>query len=111
MADLITTKNKYGVDIVKCCASCKHNIGAASEFTRVCDDGEGIVKPNSLCAHWMMKQNLEKAGKGGGGIKKKHYLEWLLNYKQPENPKLHVSLEDRQIEYEHQFGSRYLIEH
>ena len=107
MAEIVTVKNKYNIEIVKCCASCIHNIGAVTDTTRMCNDGEEVVKPHSLCGNWKMKPNLDRAGKGGGSVKKRHYLEWLRDYSNPMN--LNSTLEDRQIEYEKQYGSRYLF--
>lgn len=112
-----TVKNKYGTDIVKCCASCMHNTGPSGEYTRICNAGEGIVKIDSYCTQWEMKRRLSKdsrimdldaVGKGDGKIKKKKYLDFLLNYTQSEDPKQHKSVSEIREEYEARYGSVYL---
>ena len=107
MADLLTIKNKYNIDIVMCCASCKRNMGAKTENTRVCEISKLPVKPSHFCSSWRMREALDNAGKGGGTIKKKHYLEWLKDYQNPAA--LTLCLEDRITEYERQYGSRYVV--
>lgn len=102
-------KNEFGVNIVKCCASCKHK-----EFgktgTRVCTNGEGEVKPSYLCSDWEMSERLAKAGKGGGPVKKARYLQYVLNYEQPKEPQYHVPLKAIRAEYEKLYGSIYICE-
>lgn len=80
MAEKLTMKNRYGIPIVVCCASCSHNKGADTEKTRVCDFGTK-EKPNYRCLNWEMKRSLDNAGKGGGLIKKLAFLEYLRDYK------------------------------
>ena len=114
--------NDYNVKVKKCCASCRFNGGLVKDLARVCKLGEGIVKNSSVCDRWQMKTgddaegnklipDFNKAGKGGGRIKKKHYLKFLLNYPQPENAKLEDRISNVQIakEYEEKHGSIYMI--
>lgn len=93
-----TVKNKYGIDIVKCCASCIHNQGAKTEFTRECDAGEGEVKPSSYCTAWRMKPALDNAGRSTGRVKKKAWIEYV---------KLHGKSEQAVRDFERKFGSIY----
>ena len=114
MKEKKTVKNKYGVDIVCCCASCLHNRGVSgNESTRVCDAGEGMVKPSSWCAQWKMRclmsvppktgeLNLDAAGKGGGMVKSAAYLKFALNYDQS------VGIKQIRAEYERKYGSIYI---
>lgn len=81
---ITTIKNKYGIKVVKCCASCIHNSGVASGDTRICDAGEGIVRTNSYCQGWAMHPRYDIAGKGGGKVKKLAYLQYLIANYDPE---------------------------
>lgn len=102
-----TIKNKYQIDIVQCCASCAHNIGMDTEKTRICDAGEGIVKPSSYCKGWAMRKGLDKAGKAGGRVKKLSYLTFVLEYQQPEG-RDPLTVDEKRAEYMEKFGSIYL---
>lgn len=73
-----TTKNGYGVEIVMCCASCAHK-EYDTDKTRICTNGEGMTRPSSFCTRWQMKSGLDKAGKGGGGVKTPQYLRYVLD--------------------------------
>ena len=68
--------NKYGVKICMCCASCKHK--QLDKSLRICKKGEGQVPPSYLCPDWEMKEDFDNAGKGGGDIKRRDYLEYAL---------------------------------
>lgn len=107
MSETVTVKNRFNIEIVMCCASCKHNGGAKSDTTRQCKISKLVVKPSHLCSSWTMREALNNAGKGGGVIKKKHYLEWMIDTRNQEN--LTMCLEDRQAEYERKFGSRFIV--
>lgn len=101
--------NKFGIQIVQCCASCVNNIGASgSEYTRICNAGEGIVKPSSWCGQWKMRQELDNAGLGGGEIKKRQYLEFFKNYEQPEDIDKKKTRAEIRKEYEDKYGSIYI---
>lgn len=116
--EILKTKNKLGYDIVMCCASCIHNAGANNEFTRLCDAGEGIVKPSSYCKQWEIKRrigsgkpgdvDLDSAGLGGGRIKRRDYLQFVLKYPQPENPTMHIPIGEIRADYEKKHGSIYI---
>jgi hypothetical protein len=73
-----TTKNGYGVEIVMCCASCQHK-EFDTDKTRICTNGEGVTRPSSFCTRWQMRKGLDKAGKGGGGVKTPQYLRYVLD--------------------------------
>ena len=71
------TKNRYGITIVKCCASCRHK--QADNRGRICMNGEGQVPTDYLCGEWQMAEGLDNAGKGGGVVKRKEFLDYAIN--------------------------------
>lgn len=107
MKEKVKMKNKYGIEIVACCASCLHK-HAGTEHSRICDAGEGVVSPKHLCIKYEMHDRLQEAGKGGGRVKKKDYLDFLLNYEQPEDEKLRIKLSQQRAEYMEKYGNIYL---
>lgn len=68
-----TVQNEYGISIKVCCASCVFK-ALDSGGLRICTNGRGQVKRTDSCDGWMMKKGFEKAGKGGGKVKKGDYL-------------------------------------
>lgn len=72
-------KNKYKVNIVKCCASCKFHDSNGDERIRICKRGYGDHELDYLCGGgWEMEPKLENAGKGGGRVKKKEYIQFIM---------------------------------
>ena len=70
-------KNINGINIVKCCASCKKCM--ISKNARVCIIGQGIVSPSYLCGSWALKEAYYYIGKGDGNIKKRDYLRFVID--------------------------------
>lgn len=120
MKETKTIKNRFGIDIVCCCASCISNAGATSDKMRMCKAGEGEVNTSSWCGRWKMKvkpdkdaklgdTDLDMAGRGGGRVKKMTYLNFVRDartntsseYKNCDNLAL-------QKIYEAKFGSIYI---
>lgn len=105
----IYAKNKYGISIVKCCASCKFKM--CDNRLRYCIKGEGTVPTDYLCSTWEMADGLSQAGKGGGRIKEKAYLDFFLNVMEHENRKaayLRKSIDDIRETYNKNFGDIYI---
>ena len=92
-------RNQYGVQIVKCCASCVHNgLTSHGDDMRVCKRGFGENPSCFLCkGGWKMKAGLEEAGRGDGKVKRKAYFDYIWKNG------LHHS-ED----FERRYGSKYL---
>lgn len=120
MANDIYVKNRYNISIKKCCASCSH-CQPESEKLRVCDAGEGIVSPKSLCAQWVMKPGLNNAGKGGGKIIKLHYIDFMIKKQEEENARIKAArcagirekptpVEVFAKEYEETFETRFITD-
>lgn len=102
----VTSPNRYGIQVVHCCASCVHH-AADTEDTRICTKGYGTVRPSFLCQeHYEMEDRYDNAGKGGGFIKKKHYLRFVYKYEHPAGTKK-TAMQIRE-EYKKKFGSPYI---
>ena len=101
-------RNRYGINIKKCCASCLHHTDGSKDHLRLCNR-YGIENPlDYLCVKgWEMMRpgnppkpgeiNLQNAGRGDGSVKKPQYIKFVL-----DNGPGHADL------YERQYGSRYL---
>lgn len=84
--------------IVKCCASCKFRESKGDEKYRYCKLGKGKHVLSYLCgSSWEMDERLDNAGKGGGRVKKKAYIDFTVKYG--------FGLADV---FEREYGSRYL---
>lgn len=91
-------KNDYGVTIVKCCASCLHHVSDGRDKIRICRKEHRGHWMDYLCKNgWEMDKGLENAGKGNGRVKKREYIQYIL-----ENGLHHAD------DFEKQFGSKYL---
>ena len=91
-------KNKYGIAVVKCCASCLHHDSKGEDYIRYCKKGMGKRRLDYCCGSgWAMMPSLDNAGKGGGRVKKPQYIKFVL-----DNGPGHADM------YERQYGSRYL---
>ena len=104
--DNFVVKNSYGIPVKICCASCMHNQGMCTEFTRLCSKGSGKVKPSHSCIKWQLRPNLDKAGKGTGHIKKREYLNFVRDF---EHTGIHhTPVEEMQVAWEKEHGSIYI---
>ena len=101
-------KNRFGIQIKKCCASCKHHTDGEKDNKRKCLRYGVEHSLDYLCAKgWEMMRpgnppkpgelNLDNAGKGDGRVKKPQYIKYVLDH----GPG-HADL------FEMQYGSRYL---
>ena len=89
----VFTKNDFGVDIVMCCASCKHHVSSGQK-DRICmckidKDEEGNCKEHHvtfLCSHWKINDKKPIGAKESlatlkllptGHVKRKKYFDWI----------------------------------
>ena len=95
--------NKYGIAIVKCCASCRHkkNLKCYRFF-----DAQQLQ--STPCKEWALNPNLDNAGKGNGKVKKIDYLRFALSCM--EEKKCSWDLERIRNEYRRSSGNIYVIE-
>ena len=69
-------KNKYGIGIVACCASCKFK--KFVNMVRCCLLDGCDVPSGFVCGRWGMSPPLENVGKGGGKVKNSQYLHYAV---------------------------------
>lgn len=107
-------KNKYGITIVKCCASCKFR---EINTKRICLKDGSKVKGRHCCELWKVSPLLRNAGKGGGKVKKKSYLSFYQEkwIRQREGiiagdimPKDMLSVEQIRQQFQELYGSIYV---
>ena len=78
-------RNSHGVEIRECCASCKHKDLTRLISSRFCLQHHKKVKPRGHCKEWAMSEQMEAAGSGGGKVKKKAYLKYVLQVREDES--------------------------
>ena len=91
----IFTKNRYGISVIKCCASCAHKL--CDSRVRFCNAGEGPVPPDFLCSSWKLSEGLDNAGKGGGQVKTMEYLQYAVNAIAEESRLAYIASASRAI--------------
>lgn len=112
-------KNRYGVAVCKCCASCKNK--KMDGGNRLCMNGYGLVSPSWCCDGWVMAEHLNHVGKANGSVKRYEYLHFYLdtvdedNMKELECSKKGLAFRRKTIseireEFERKYGSIYSIE-
>ena len=79
------TRNQHGIEVKECCASCKHKDLTRLVLARYCSQYHEKVKPRECCEQWEMSEQMEAAGSGGGKVKKKAYLKYVLDVREDES--------------------------
>ena len=69
-----TFRNKFGIEINICCASCQFK-GFDKKGERICLLSDQQVDSNAVCEDWHLSQGLENAGAGGGTVKSYQHLK------------------------------------
>lgn len=64
-----TFRNKFGIEINICCASCQFKGFHKKTGQRICLITEQPVDSKDICDEWHLSQGLENAGVGGGTVK------------------------------------------
>ena len=77
---MATRRNKRGIKVKRCCASCK-NKEIDNYGNRHCTKGFESCK---TCRSWRMRDELRKAGTPFGVIKSKEYLLYVLDIRDRE---------------------------
>lgn len=109
------TRNQHGIEVKKCCASCKHKDLTRLVLARYCSQHHEKVKPRECCEQWEMSEQMEAAGSGGGKVKKKAYLKYVLDVREDESlaDQLGIKFPHKSIgqirrDYEEKNGSIYV---
>ena len=77
-------RNSHGIEIKKCCASCKHKDLTRLLSARFCSLHQKKVKPREGCKQWEMSEQMQAAGLSGGKVKKKEYLKYVMEVREDE---------------------------
>ena len=77
-------RNSHGIEIKKCCASCRFKDLTRLMTARFCTQHHKSVKPKGCCKQWAISEQLEAAGRGGGQVKRRAYLRYLLEVRADE---------------------------
>ena len=108
-------RNSHGVEIRECCASCKFKDLTRLMSSRFCLQHHKKVKPRECCEQWTMSEQMEAAGSGGGKVKKKAYLKYVLEVRADESladqlgiKSPHKTLEQIRRDFEEKNGSIYV---
>jgi hypothetical protein len=70
-----TFRNKFGIEINICCASCQFKEFHKKTGKRICLVTEQPVDSKDICEDWHLSQGLENAGVGGGTVKSYEHLK------------------------------------
>lgn len=77
---MVTRRNKRGIRIKRCCASCKYKM-ILGDGERICTLG---FESDETCRHWRMSNELRYCGTPFGVIKDREYLQHVLNIRYRE---------------------------
>ena len=78
-------RNSHGIEIKKCCASCRFKDLTRLMTARFCTEHNKRVKPRECCYEWALSDQLEAAGSAGGKVKRKAYLKFVLAVREEES--------------------------
>ena len=123
------TRNAFGIQVKKCCASCAHKQLNRTVSQRVCakhnkevracevcecwkmSDINKEVRACEVCECWKMSDMLKSFCMSEGQIKRREYQLYLLKIREREaeiDVEEEQSIEDIRKEFESQFGSIYI---
>ena len=78
-------RNLHGVEIKKCCASCRFKDLTRLMTARFCTEHHKSVKPKGCCKQWAISEQMEAAGSGRGKVKCRAYLRYVLEVRADES--------------------------
>ena len=76
-------RNRFGVKVKKCCASCQHKC-INLDGTRLCVLMDLIVPPDLRCPKWDIHEGLLHVGESGGKVKSRQYLKFVQDVREQE---------------------------
>lgn len=106
------TRNAFGIQVKRCCASCAYKQLNRTVSERVCAIHNKDVGVCEVCPMWKMSQLLQSFCMSEGQIKRREYQLYLLKIREREaesNVEEEMSIEDIRREFESQYGSIYTI--
>lgn len=105
-------RNSHGIEVKKCCASCRFKDLTRLMTARFCTEHNKRVKPRECCYEWALSDQLEAAGSAGGKVKCKAYLKFVLEVREEESLAdqrglhiVHKTIEQIRQEFEKNNGS------
>ena len=105
-------RNSHGIEVKKCCASCRFKDLTRLMTARFCTEHNKRVKPRECCYEWALSDQLEAAGSAGGKVKCKAYLKFVLEVREEESLAdqrglhiVHKTIEQIRQEFEKNHGS------
>lgn len=108
-------RNSHGIEIEMCCASCRFKDLTRLMTARFCTEHQKGVKPDDCCKQWVMSEQMEAAGRGGGKVKRKAYLKFVLEVREEESLAdqrglhiVHKTIDQIRREFEEKNGSIYI---
>ena len=78
-------KNSHGIEVKTCCASCRFKDLTRLMNSRFCTQHHQSVKPGGWCEQWAISDQLAAAGAGGGRVKRREYLRYVLEVREEES--------------------------
>ena len=108
-------RNRYGIEICRCCASCKYR--EVKNEGRMCSKAKAEVESWHLCRQWDVHPKLQNAGEGNGKVKSLVYLNYFRErYLQQIDefvagkilPTQRLSREEIRKEFSELYGSIYI---
>lgn len=83
-----TVRNKHGIEIRKCCASCQFRV--VEESKRICVLQQKTVQMKHVCEDWKLGYRMENAGNSGGQIKRSKYLKYVHEMRMQEQEEIEM---------------------
>jgi len=77
MEILSFTRNKFDIEVVKCCGSCTHKCFKDGNHPRWCKEKDEKVETYGVCGKWQMREALNMAGCSEGRVKRSGYLKFV----------------------------------
>jgi len=84
MEKLSFTRNKFGIEVVKCCGSCAHKCFKDGNHPRWCKEKDEKVETYGVCDKWQMSEALNRVGGTECQVKRSLYLKYVYKVRMKE---------------------------
>lgn len=104
-------RNRFGIRVKKCCASCAFKDLTRAVTERHCKEHAKTVNPGEVCECWKMSSLLQALQFSDGQVKRRQYQLYLLKVRTEElekKVKKQKSTETIRAEFESLYGSIYI---